>query len=54
MFNLTPIEIIALVIGFIEVVIRVVPTVSNNAPVAITLKILTAISDFLTRKKLKK
>lgn len=44
-------EIVLLVIGIIEVVIRVIPTVGTWSPIGIILKLLNFLSEFLDRKK---
>lgn len=49
--NLTPTEIVAIVIGIIEVIARVIPTVGQWGPLGIIIKLLNTISEFLNRKK---
>jgi len=52
--KLTFAVIIALLAGLWEVVVRVIPTVSNYSWIAKIIDILVWISDFLNRKKVKK
>lgn len=49
--HLTVVQYVALAIGLIELVIRVIPTVGMFAPIGIILKVLNAISDFLNNTK---
>jgi len=47
----TPLIIITVVAGCYEVVARAIPTVNNWSGTAIILRLLTAVSDFLNKKK---
>ena len=47
----TALIIVTVVAGCYEVIARAVPTVNNWSGTAIILRVLTAISDFLNKKK---
>lgn len=49
--NLSILQIIAIVIGIVEVVARVIPSVGMWAPLGIILKVLNFLSEFLNNKK---
>lgn len=49
--HLTIAQYVALIIGLIELVVRIIPTVGMYAPIGIILKVLNAVSEFLNNSK---
>lgn len=49
--KLTPVEIISIILGVVEVVARVIPTVNNWAPLNWIIKGLNFLSDMLNVTK---